>query len=296
MALNSVRRSLLYVPGNSEKMINKALNINADSVILDLEDAVSVSEKGFARKTVKKSIRNFKKIGKEIIVRINDIKTQHGVLDLEAIVEELPNTVIVPKADKEAILISDILIKSTEKRYGIENFEIGIIPLLETSYSIVHAYIILSSSDRISAVQFGAEDLTNELGIERTREGKEIEYARNVIAQAGNACNIDILDTPFTDIEDDEGLISDTMFAKSVGFTGKTCIHPKQVEIVNDIFTPASQDVEKARQLINTFDEAVNAGNGVCMYEGKMIDNPIADRARRLVTKADQILDYKSKV
>jgi citrate lyase subunit beta / citryl-CoA lyase len=285
----SIRRSLLYVPGSSEKMIKKALELDADSFILDLEDAVSLTEKALARQNVKLYISHFKARGKEVIVRINDVKTADGVLDLEAIVEEMPNAVIVPKADEEAVLITDILIKSTEKRYGIKGFEIGIIPLLETSYSMVHTFSILSNSDRITGVQFGAEDLTKELGIERTREGKEIEYARNVIALAGNARKIDILDTPFTHVGDDNGLIQDTNNAKSIGFTGKTCIHPNQIEIVNNVFTPKPEDVSKARQLIRVFDEAVEAGKGVCMFEGKMIDNPIADRARKLVMKADLI-------
>jgi citrate lyase subunit beta / citryl-CoA lyase len=285
----SIRRSLLYVPGSSEKMIKKALDLQADSIILDLEDAVSLTEKALARQNVKLYISHFKARGKEVIVRINDVKTANGVLDLEAIVEEMPNAVIVPKADEEAVLITDILLKSTEKRYGIIGFEIGIIPLLETSYSMVNTFSILSKSDRITGVQFGAEDLTKELGIERTREGKEVDYVRNVIAQAGNARKIDILDTPFTYVGDDEGLRQDTNKAKSIGFTGKTCIHPNQIEIVNEVFTPKSEDVSKARQLIRVFDEAVEAGKGVCMFEGKMIDNPIADRARKLVMKADLI-------
>jgi citrate lyase subunit beta / citryl-CoA lyase len=277
------------VPGSSEKMIQKALHLNADSFILDLEDAVSISEKAMARRIVKQYISKFKELKKEIIVRINDIKTQDGVLDLEAIVEERPNAIIVPKADEEAVLMADILIKATEKRYNITDFNIEIIPLLETSYSIVHAYQIISNSDRVTAVQFGAEDLTKELGIERTNQGKEIEYARNVIALAGNACKIDILDTPCTSIGDHEGLTYDTTQAKSIGFTGKTCIHPSQIDIVNGIFTPDSQDVTKARELIHTFDEAVRSGKGACMFEGKMIDNPIADRARKIVEKAELI-------
>nr|WP_052002301.1 CoA ester lyase [Halalkalibacter wakoensis] len=279
----------MYVPGSSEKMITKALDVNADSIILDLEDAVSLSEKESARHRVKESISKFKAKGKEIIVRINDVKTQSGVLDIEAIVEELPNAVIVPKADEEAVTITDILINSTEMRYGIDEFEIEIIPLLETSYSIVNAYQIMSSSKRVSAVQFGAEDLTKELGIERTKDGKEIEYARSVIVQAGNACKIDILDTPNTSIGDDKGLREDTLIAKNMGFTGKTCIHPNQVGIVNDTFTPNPVDVEKARELIAAFDESVRLGKGACMFEGKMVDNPVADRARNLVAKADKI-------
>jgi citrate lyase subunit beta / citryl-CoA lyase len=150
-------------------------------------------------------------------------------------------------------------------------------------------YQNISKSNRVTAVQFGAEDLTKELGIERTLQGKEIEHARNVIALAGNACKIDILDTPFTAVGHEEGLVEDTKQAKRIGFTGKACIHPNQIEAVNGVFTPDSEAVHKARELIHAFEEAVKSGKGACMFEGKMIDNPIADRARKLIEKAEFI-------
>lgn len=295
MTKHSPRRSLLFVPGTSEKMINKALELQADSIILDLEDAVSMSEKSIARKLVKDNIYKFKEKNIEVIVRLNDITSELGVLDIEAIVEELPNAVIVPKADEDAILTTEILLKSTELRYGINKNSIEIIPLLETSYSIANAYNILTVSRRITAVQLGAEDLTNELGIKRTIQGKEIEYARSVITHAGNACKIDIIDTPFTHINDDESLKRDTVNAKSLGFTGKACIHPRQLSIINEIYTPDFKEVEKANELLRVFDSASNSGKGVCTFEGNMIDKPVADRARKLVDKANAILKFKNK-
>ena len=294
MRQRAIRRSLLYVPGHSEKMIDKALNLNADSIILDLEDAVSPNEKTAARMLVKESIQKFKEKKKEIIIRINDVKTKDGVLDIEAIVEEKPNAIIVPKADEEAIQVTDILLNATEMRYNVSKKSIEIIPLLETSYSIVHTYKILDSSHRITAVQFGAEDLTKEIGIDRTDKGMEITYARSGIVHAAVAREIDILDTPFTNIDDNDGLIYDTKNAKQIGFTGKTCIHPNQIETVNAVFTPDAKEVKKARELIKVFDEAVNNGSGVCTFEGKMIDNPIAERARKLVEKADLISKHNS--
>lgn len=295
MTKHSPRRSLLFVPGTSEKMINKALELQADSIILDLEDAVSMSEKSIARKLVKDNIYKFKEKNIEVIVRLNDITSELGVLDMEAIVEELPNAVIVPKADEDAILTAEILLKSTELRYGINKNSIEIIPLLETSYSIANAYKILTVSRRITAVQLGAEDLTNELGIKRTIQGKEIEYARSVIAHAGNACKIDIIDTPFTHIKDDESLKRDTMNSKGLGFTGKACIHPRQLSIINEIYTPDFKEVEKANELLQVFENASNNGKGVCTFEGNMIDKPVADRARKLVDKANAILKFKNK-
>lgn len=276
-------------------MISKALELNSDSVILDLEDSISINEKSTARDIVLKHICEFKKINKEVIVRINDIKTADGVLDLEAIVKEKPDAIIVPKADEKSVNIAEVLLDATEMRNGIYDHKIKIIPLLETSYSIVKAFEILSVSKRITAVQFGAEDLTSEMSITRTNRGNEVIYARSCIAYAGNALKIDILDTPYTHIGDIRGLEDDSKYAKSIGFNGKTCIHPEQIETINKVFSPDEEDVEKARSLIEAYDIALSQGKGAIMYEGKMIDIPIAERARRLVEKAYQVDQFKSK-
>lgn len=266
-------------------MMNKALNTEADSIILDLEDAVSMEQKSEARQLVKKYIKKFKEHNIEILVRINDITTKDGVLDLEAIVEEVPDAIIVPKAEEDKITTVHILLNATEMRYDIPKESIKIIPLLETSNGIMNIMKILNVSSRITGIQFGAEDFTNELGVTRTVEGHEIDYARSTVVLAGNAFKVDIIDTPFTNIHDQESLVKDTEKAKDLGFTGKACIHPKQIKVVNEIFTPNIEEVEKAKQLLKVFDEALKSGQAVCTFEGAMIDKPIAERAKRLVDK-----------
>lgn len=280
---------MLFVPGISEKMINKALDIDADSIILDLEDAVESGLKSEARALVKQAIKRFKAKNIEIIVRINDITTKDGAMDVEAIVEETPDAIIVPKADVEKIVASDILLDATELRYGVEQGEIDIIPLVETSEGILDIKAILNASSRITAVQFGAEDFTSDLGVKRTVEGDEIAFARNAIAIAGNAFKIDVIDTPFTNIHDEASLEIDAKKAGSLGFTGKACIHPNQIKVVNEVFTPDRKEVEKAEQLLEVFETALQSGKGVCTFEGAMIDKPIADRARRLVERFQTI-------
>jgi len=270
-------------------MIEKSMSLSADSVIFDLEDAVSLSEKDQARKNVAESIGRLKETGKEAIVRVNAMDSILGIQDLLAIAEKRPDTILVPKADEKALTVADTLLSDLEEQYGIENGSIKLLPLLETSYGIVNAYSILGVSSRINGVQLGAEDLTKELGIVRTQKGDEIQYARSTMAYAGCARGIDVIDTPYTGIGDEEGLIFDTERARSLGITGKTCIHPGQIDTVNRLFTPPQDAVEKARRIISAFNAALAEGKGACMFEGKMIDSPIAVRAMKLVAKADLI-------
>jgi citrate lyase subunit beta/citryl-CoA lyase len=284
-----LRRSLLYIPGSSHKMISKAKDVQADSIIFDLEDAVSMSEKDNARQNVAVAIREYKNIGKELIVRVNSMDSAHGVKDVLAMAEAKPDTLIIPKADEKAMIVADMILTALEKEVGCTSESIGLIPLIETTQGIVTIDRILRTTKRISGVQLGAEDLTKEQGIERTAEGNEIQHARTVIAFAACSCGIDIIDTPFTGIHETDGLEKDTMRAKSIGFTGKTCIHPTHTESINRIFTPTAEVVDHSRRLVEAFDAASSEGKGACMFEGKMIDNPIAERARKVLEKSNQI-------
>lgn len=284
-----LRRSLLYIPGSSLKMIGKAKDVQADSIIFDLEDSVSLLEKENARRNVVAAIRDNKTLGKELIVRVNGMDTVHGLKDILALSEVGPDALIIPKADEKAMIVADTILSALEKEADLANHSISLIPLIETTSGIVDIARILDAAQRITGVQLGAEDLTKEQGIERTKEGDEILYARTTIAVAACSRGIDIIDTPFTSIRDIEGLERDTIRAKSIGFTGKTCIHPSHAETINHIYTPKAEVVEHAVRLLEAFDAAVREGKGACMFEGKMIDNPIAERARKILEKHSQI-------
>jgi citrate lyase subunit beta/citryl-CoA lyase len=289
MGKKFLRRSLIYIPGSSQKMIGKAKDVPADSIIFDLEDAVSMLEKDNARQNVIAAIRQNRSIGKELVVRVNGMDSAHGVKDVLAMAEVRPDTLIIPKADEKAMIVAGMILTAFEKEAGLTSESIGLIPLIETTQGIVTIERILHATQRISGVQLGAEDLTKEQGIERTSEGDEIQHARATLAFAACSCGIDIIDTPYTGIHDVVGLEKDTMRARSIGFTGKTCIHPSHIEIINRIFTPKTEAVDHARRLVAAFDEAVSKGKGACMFEGKMIDNPIAERARKVLEKSNQI-------
>lgn len=284
-----VRRSLLYTPGSSQRMIKKAWETNADSIIFDLEDSVDISEKEKARENVVNALLENRDTKKEVIVRINSMDSIYGIHDILTVAKHKPDAILIPKANKKSIATADTILLAIEEANGLERESIKIIVLLETPDGITNAYSILKSSSRINGVLLGAEDLTNELGIKRTLEGDEIFVARNLIAYAAHACKIDVIDTPFTSIHDYEGLKFDTEIAKGIGFTGKSCIHPYHIDIINEVFTPSEEEVDFSKKLLNAYEEALKLGKGACKFEGKMIDRPIAERAKKIVEKANYL-------
>jgi citrate lyase subunit beta/citryl-CoA lyase len=267
-------------------MIAKSFAIDADGIIFDLEDSVSPAEKEDARQAVVKVLAGAKQTDKEVIVRVNVADSYLGIHDILAIVPERPNAIIVPKADERTVVIADAMIGAIEDRMGWEPDTVKLIPLMETAGSIVNAARIIGAARRVDGLQFGAEDLTKDLCIARTTEGDELQYARSVLVFAGRARGIDIIDSPFPDHGNAQGLIAETRRVRALGMTGKTCIHPSQIAPVNQLFTPASDDVAQALRVVEAFDQAVRQGKGACALDGKMIDAPIAERARRVIEKA----------
>ena len=289
MASKYARRSLLYMPGSSMKMLQKAVTLRPDAVILDLEDAVSIPEKELARSQVVEMLPQIKASGKEVLVRVNGMDTPWGVEDLQAVVPCRPDAVVLPKANRQYILTADCVISMLERKYHLPENSIGMVPLFETTEAIVTGYEILGLCRRINGVQFGAEDLTKEMEIPRTSAGEEIRYAREQLIFAARARGVDSLDTPYTDVKNLEGLERDVAGAKAMGFTGKTCIHPAHIETINRLFTPTEEEVARARGIVAAMEEAVAQGKGACMYENKMVDAPVAERARKVVEKAERI-------
>jgi len=289
--LNTIltRRSLLYVPGSSLKMINKSFGLDADSLIFDLEDSVSLQEKDRARKNVTESIFNAKQSGKEVLIRVNLISSYLGIKDILSIAPEAPDALIIPKADERAVITADTMIAAIEESLGWPKNTVKLVPLIETCHAIAYINKILNASKRINGVQLGSEDLTKEMEVTRTKSGDEIQHARNVLIFEGKAMGIDIFDSPFTDITDLEGLSEETSKIKKMGMTGKACIHPNQILIVNEMFTPKPEEVAYAHKVVEALDNSLKEGKGACILDGKMIDNPIAERARRMIKKAEII-------
>ena len=290
MQTSRLRRSLLYTPGSDRRKIEKALTLDADGVIFDLEDAVSPDQKPAARATVAAFLQECERSGKkELLVRVNQVSTELGILDLMAVVPSMPDTLVIPKACPRDIIAADVVISGIEASLGMAPNSVGVIPLIETAEGVEALTDVIRSAPRITGVQLGAEDLTKELGIVRTRAGAEIAYVRNRLAMAARAAGIDAIDTPFADYRDEEGLIADIAYCGSIGMTAKTAIHPGQIRHINAAFTPTDAEVAEARAIVEAYGDAVARGLGACSFNGKMIDVPIAERAQKILDKAARI-------
>lgn len=267
---------MLFIPGDNPGMIQNAGVFGADSIVFDLEDAVSITEKDSARILVKNALKEINYYNSETIVRINSIDSKYGKEDIQSIIKSNPMGLMIPKASVENIKkISNL----------IESQDINIIPIIEGAKSLENITNIINVSNKICAVLFGAEDFTADMGIKRTKKGNEIFYARNRIATVCKAYDIDAIDTPYTDINDEEGLKIDTRIGKSVGMTGKAAINPRQIDTINEVYAPTNTEIEDAIRIIEISSKAI--GKGVLSIDGKMIDAPIIARAKNILKIAE---------
>ena len=282
-----MRRSMLFLPGNTPNMIINGDSLGADSIILDLEDAVSPDEKDAARLLVRSAIERMGFNGVEITVRINSIDTAYWKHDLDAVIPLKPDLIMPPKAGTaEDVRTVDAYIAEVEKRCGIEVGTVKLIPLIETALGVENAYAIASACPRVAAIFLGGEDLTADLRCKRTKAGNEIDYARKRLVVAARAAGVDVYDTPFTDVNDDEGIEIDAEYAKSLGFTGKSAIAPRHVKVINRVFSPTMKDIEYAKRVFEAIEEGRKQGKGAVSLFGKMIDKPIVERARQTLEAA----------
>jgi len=285
-------RTLLFVPGNQARRLEKARLIPADALILDLEDSVPPSEKDSARKMVAASIDELAASGKDIFVRINSLPTPYAVSDIKAVATKSLRGICLPKSETaDDIRRADALLADAEKKSRLEAGSISIMALIETSKGIINAYEIVSASPRIIGAIFGAEDFALEMGIKRTKEGAEIYYPRTVVAVACHAANVLAIDSVYTDVRDTDGLIRETRAVAQLGFQGKAVIHPDQVGPVNQVFVPSDEEIAQARRVVHTFEAAVAQGQASVSLDGKMVDAPVAERARKVLTLADAIAE-----
>ena len=285
-----MRRSMLFLPGNTPNMLINGNCLGADAVIFDLEDAVSPTEKDAARILVRNTIRYMDFGGCEIIVRINSIDTAFWKQDIKAILPYKPNLILLPKTSSAAdVLEADAYITEVEESLGFEKNTVGLMPLIETALGVENAFGIATATKRVKALFLGAEDLTADLQCKRTKEGREIEYARTRLVVAARAAGVDVYDTPFTDVNDDEGIWTDAQLAKALGFTGKASISPRHVEVINAVFSPTQSEVDYAYEVMEAIALAESQGKGAIALRGKMIDAPIVNRAKQTIAMAEAL-------
>ena len=250
---------------------------------------VSPGEKDAARILVRNTLRYLDLGGRETIVRINAIDTDYWQKDVEEMVAQGPDLLMLPKSSRpEDVQTVDEAIARAEERAGARH-RIRLMPLIETALGVENAYAIATASPRVAALFLGAEDLTADLRCQRTKEGREIEYARTRLVTAARAADIDVYDTPFTDVNDDEGAWRDAETARALGFTGKASISPRHIQAINTVFSPSQAEVDYAYEVMEAIRMAKEQGRGAIALRGKMIDAPIVARARRTLEMAREI-------
>lgn len=284
--MKKLRRTMLFMPGNNPGMLQNAGILGADSIILDLEDAVSLTEKDSARILVREAIKNVDYSDVEVVVRVNPLTTEYAREDIDVIARVKPDALMIPKATEEELMEINSMLDKIEEEEGFEKESIKLIPLVESAYGVENVYNIIKASKRIVGILLGGEDLTSDLGIKRTKEGEEIFYARNKVAVACKAMKVDAIDTPFTDTNDFEGLEKDTRKAKSLGMTGKASINPRQIDTIHSVYAPTKEEIRHAERVLEAMEEAKREGKGVFSLDGKMVDAPIINRAKTTIDLA----------
>ena len=276
-----MRRSMLFLPGNNPNMLINGSCLGADAVIFDLEDAVSPAEKDAARILVRNTMRYMDFQGCERIVRVNAVDTPYFAADLEAILLEGPDMLLLPKAGTaEEVQAADAAMAQVEERLGLQK-RAALMPLIETALGVENAFSIAACCPRVEARFLGAGDRTAQLQCQTTKGGRGIEYAR--------AAGVEVYDTPFTDVNDDEGIEADAALAKALGFSGKSSISPRHVEVINRVFSPSPEEIRYAYEVMDAIAEAKAQGKGAIALHGKMVDAPIVSRAQRTIAMAQAL-------
>jgi citrate lyase subunit beta/citryl-CoA lyase len=278
---------MLYLPGNNPNMLLRGHLFKPDGLILDLEDAVAMREKDAARILVRDVLRQGQFGDCEVTVRINGMDTSYWKDDLEAVVPAGIHGIRVPKVEdpKDMVLLDETL-SEIETRAGVPLGKTLIFCLLETAKGIWRAYEIATASKRVTAIIPGGEDLTADLRTNRSAEGTELEGVRKMLVLAARAAGVDALDTVFPRITDDEGLRKEVSFIKQLGFDGKSVIHPNQIPIIHDVFTPTEKEIEKAKRIVAAAKEAAERGLGAVSVDGRMVDRPVVKRAEFTLIRA----------
>jgi citrate lyase subunit beta / citryl-CoA lyase len=291
-----LRRTVLFTPGTRGDRIEKAIDTNAaDVVVADLEDAVPPEEKADARRIVHDALSASKDAVDEEdaagaiperCVRINTWRSGWAMADLEAALPARPDVIVLPKAGPVADLIAlDLTLRRLERREGLPIGATRVLPILETAHGVLEAQAV-AMQPRVVAVAFGAEDLAADAGLKRSPSSDEVFAARSHVALAAAAAGVDAIDQVFVDIEDTERLIDEARFARSLGYRGKMVIHPRQVASVEAAFSPTNEEVEHAKRLVDAVDGADVGKGGVLRFEGRMIDVPLIEQARRVLVEA----------
>ena len=277
----NVRRSFIFTPGLKPEMFPKAIASGADMVCIELEDGIAIKDKDEARKNTIDALKNLEvKNGVELVVRVNCQRTKFGLLDLEAFISsKLPiKALMLPKVKTpEEIAFIDNLLTDC----GLDT---DLHVIMETNEALESIYEIAHASKRIVALYFGGVDMAAELRV--PNEYKNLIYARSKLVHAGASVGVDVIDVPYLDLDDMDGMKKESELVRDLGFTGKGSIHPKQINILNEIFTPSKEEIMKAKKIVDQFNES---NTGLVVIDGKLIEKPVLREMQRKILIAEKI-------
>ena len=275
-------RSLLFVPGNNARFIEKSKILTADIICFDLEDSVPAEGKKSARNLIKNALTNRSQYKAEVYVRTNSPTSGMIPADLAEIVQKGINGIVIPKVrDANEITKVEKILTSLEKKRKLKPIEL--MPSIESAAGVVNAYRIASSSKRVSALVFGVFDLLNDLGVEYTKQAEGARYSRSKIPIDAKAAGKYAIDAIWQDLNDTVGLKQDCIVAKNLGYSGKSIIHPSQIEDVHRVFNPTLSEIEWAKKVIEAYSLAKEKKKGATKIDGKMIDEVHFKRAKALL-------------
>lgn len=284
--MQRLRRTMMFVPGNNPGMMADAHIYGPDSIMLDLEDSVTMAEKDAARLLVYQALKTVDYGNTEMVVRINPLNTPYGKKDIEAVVKAGVDVIRMPKTETaEEVVEVEREIERVERELGSVG-RTKIMAAIESTLGIVNAYAIATASPRMMGIALGAEDYCANLKAQRTPGGDELRLARETIVVAARAAGIDALDTVYSNLNDMETFRQEVEYIKTLGFDGKSIINPRQIEVINEVFAPKEKEITKARAIIAAIKEAEAKGSGVIALNGKMIDRPVVIRAQRTINLA----------
>jgi len=285
-ARDRLRQSRLYAPGNNPRLLVGIDLHGADCVLLDLEDSVPPAEK-LAARTLVKHLLAAVDFPEEAWVRINPLDT-YGREDLAEVLLGRPHGICLPKSESaDDVREASATMMEIEQELGIPVGTTWIMPIIETARGVLRAEEIAAASNRVAAVAFGAEDFTRDVGAKRTSES--LMFARSMIVAAAKAAGVQASDTVYANLEDEEGLVTETRLARDLGFDGKGAINPRQIAPIHAVFSPSEQEVEEAHRIVTAAEEAQAKGLGAIAIGGKMIDKPVLERARKTLKLAARI-------
>jgi citrate lyase subunit beta / citryl-CoA lyase len=285
----SLRRSMIYVPGDSRKMLQKSTTISSDVLLLNLEDGVASSQKSIARENIAESLRNAGFGEREIVVRINPLDAETGLLDLAAMVPLSPDGICLPKVETAShVIAADRAIRELEIKHCMPEESIRIHAMIESAGGLLHSGEIASSSRRMASLIFGSADFITDVRCRPGADRRELLLALQMIVLAARSAGIDAIDGPCFDVHNRDLLHQEAAQARSLGFDGKSALHPDQLAVINKIFDVTPEEIAWAERAIAELDAAENRGKALTTVEGKLLDNPHRAAAERILSRRNR--------